>query len=106
MAMAPQGQETMDVRKKHGSFESVSEFSRVFGADLKQGDALIMPPGQIHAVVTQTDACAVGMHFQLAETLGDTVVFGKADATTQKGFVNDGRSVRPLLTRFIGVKSS
>ena len=102
-AWPPQCQETVDVRKKYGAFKSVSKFPRIFALLLRKGDALIMAPGEIHAVVTPTDACALGMHFQMAETLDQTVVLGKADITTQKGFVNDKRNIKPFLTSLVEV---
>ena len=103
-AWVPYCQETMDIRKKYGAFNSISKYPRLFAVDLKKGDALIMTPGIIHAVVTgEEDTSALGMHFQVAETLDQSIFLSKADLTTQKGFVNDRRNIKPFLTTLIEV---
>ena len=76
-AWAEANEENVRIRMQHGDIASVCEFTKVFGVLLRPGDLFIMNPGLIHAVVTNGDACALGMHFLLAETLEQSLLLAR-----------------------------
>jgi hypothetical protein len=78
-AWVEQCEENVAIRREHGPFGGLSEYTKVFAVLLNPGDLFIMPPGLLHAVYTVKDAFAAGVHFLLPETLDRSVITAKDD---------------------------
>ena len=94
---AERNEENIEHRAKHGEYECVSKFSKVFGVPLSPGDLFIMSPGVFHSVVTKGDSFANGIHFLLTETLKQSTSLAKVDyITADDSLTNDKRAGRKL----------
>jgi len=85
-----QNEENIEHRAKHGKYECVSKFSKVFGIPLSHGNLFIMSPGVIDVVITKGDSFANGIYFLLTEALKRSTSLAKAN-TADDSFTNDKR---------------
>jgi hypothetical protein len=74
-----------------GQYASVSKFSKVFVVRVNPDDMLVMDPERIHAVVTEEDTIALGVHFLLPETLQRSICSAKRVSRKYKYLTNDKR---------------
>lgn len=92
----------VEVRKKHGDFGGVSQYTKVFLARIRTGDLLVMPPGLAHNVFSE-DSIAIGTHFWLRETLGASFTLSESDKRARNLTNDDMKDIKKSWANLIEV---